>query len=163
MLKNGNGNASQTDNGYALAWNVHADTPVPLIDAQIDTGNFVAAVLLKPNGLFGRQIFAASGWYTPNQIVSTTSEVSGKKMSYTELSDEIFQSFLPQEMAREFAETFKLINDHAYYGKNAQQEVAEAQKVRPLYPLFLDITDTQKILVEKPTTLTEWAEKNGPW
>ena len=96
----------------------------------MDTGKFVAGILAHIQKPSGRRVFGATDWYTPTDIVHTLEKVSGKKTSFSTLPDEVFESFLPPAIAKELAETFRFVNEHAYYGPGAKEGLAESLKVR---------------------------------
>ncbi|KAL8920749.1 MAG: hypothetical protein Q9208_006079 [Pyrenodesmia sp. 3 TL-2023] len=137
----------KSDEGNSIVWNLNPDTKMPLFDAANDTGKFVAGILLNQSELLGKDIYGASGWYTPTDIVNTIQEVSGKKTTYQQVPDETFQSFLPEAIAEELKETFMLMQDYAYYGPGGDKILEESLKY----------TDG------KPTTLKEYIQKSGPW
>ena len=121
-------NSFQSDDGYALAWNLSLRDRMPLFDTD-DTGKFVAGILLQPSRQLGERIFGATDWYTVEQIVSTIEKVSGKKVKYQELPDEVFKSFLPAEIAEEMTQTLMFMREYAYYGPGADEALEESLKV----------------------------------
>ncbi|KAI4200251.1 MAG: hypothetical protein LQ346_002407 [Caloplaca aetnensis] len=137
----------KSDEGSILYWNLNPDTKMPLFDAADDTGKFVAGILLHQPELLGKDIYGASGWYTPTEIVNTIQEVSGQKTTYQQVSDETFQSFLPEAIGEELKETFMLMRDYAYYGPGGDKILAESLKY----------TDG------KPSTFKEYVQRSGPW
>lgn len=112
-----------------MVWNLNPDTKMPLFDAADDTGKFVAGILLHQSDLLGKDIYGATDWYTPTDITNTIQEVSGKKTTYQQLSDEKFQSVLPEAVAKELTETMMLIREYAYYGPGGDKILAESLKV----------------------------------
>ncbi|KAL9596334.1 MAG: hypothetical protein Q9179_004653 [Wetmoreana sp. 5 TL-2023] len=130
-----------------LVWNLHPDTNMPLFDASADTGKFVAGIMLNRDKTMGKDVYGATGWYTPTEIANTIQEVSGKKTVFQEVPDEIFKRFLPEAVGQELMETFMLIKDFGYYGEGGREILEESLK----------------IMDGKPTTLKEFIEKNGPW
>lgn len=94
----------------------------------MDTGKFVAGILAHIQKPSGRRVFGATDWYTPTDMVSTIEKVSGKKTSFSTLPDEVFEGFLPPAIAKELVDTFRFINEHAYYGPGAKG-LAESLKV----------------------------------
>lgn len=121
----------QSDDGYALAWNLSARDKMPLFDTD-DTGKFVAGILLQPSGRLGQRVFGATDWYSVEQIVSTIEKVSGKKVKYQEVPDEMFKSFLPAEIAEETTQTLIFMREYAYYGPGAEEALVESLKVCPV-------------------------------
>lgn len=116
-----------------MVWNLNPDSKIPLFDASEDTGKFVAGILLHQPELLGKDVYGATGWYTPTDIANTIGEVSGKKTTYQQVPDETFQSFLPEAIAEELKETFMLMRDYAYYGPGGDKILAESLKVYILH------------------------------
>ena len=110
---------------------------MPLFDAAGDTGKFTAGILLHQPELLGKDIYGATGWYTPTDIVNTISEVGGTKTTYQQVPDKTFQSFFPESMGEEMMETFMLLRDYAYYGPGGDEVLEYSLKVRDLCWIFL--------------------------
>lgn len=89
----------------------------------------MAGILLNQSELMGKDIYGASGWYTPIDIVNTIQEVSGKKTTYQQVPDETFQSFFPEARGEEMKETFMLMREYAYYGPGGDKILEESLKV----------------------------------
>jgi NmrA-like family len=100
-----------------------------LIDATRDTGKWVTAILSNPSQTFGKRFPAAAGWITPEELVSTISEVAGIKVSFKQISDEVFKSFLPASAANMRSAALIVCREWNYYGPNAHAELAESLKV----------------------------------
>ncbi|KAH8152588.1 uncharacterized protein LAJ45_03429 [Morchella importuna] len=136
------------DGKKTLAFTFPGDTEVPLFEASADTGKFIAAILssdyAKPRG---KQVLGASGWFTPNEIITTFEEVTGQPAKYVQLPEEVFRGFLPEAFATEMLENFALIRDYQYYGPNAKESLEESLK----------------ILNQPPTSFKEFVQRNGPW
>ena len=105
------------------------DTKIPLFEASKDTGKFVAGILAHISKPSGERIFGATGWYTCTDMVSTIEKVSGEKVSYSAVPDEVFQSSLPPNIARELTETFMFMRDYAYFGPKAEEGLTQSLKV----------------------------------
>ncbi|KAL8951058.1 MAG: hypothetical protein Q9222_002951 [Ikaeria aurantiellina] len=133
----------KSEEGDSLNANLHPDTKIPLFAAAEDTGKFVAGILLNHPTLLGKDIYAATGWYTPTDIVKAIEKVSGRKTTFNELPDKTFQSFLPEAIGEELMETFMLVRDYAYYGPGGDKILEESLK-------YVD---------GKPTTLEEFMQK----
>ncbi|KAL8714715.1 MAG: hypothetical protein Q9225_006515 [Loekoesia sp. 1 TL-2023] len=147
FMSNIKGGIQKSDAGNTLAWNLNPDSKMPLFDAAGDTGKFVAGILLNQPELLGKDIYGATGWYTPTDVVNTIQEVSGTKTTYQQVPDKVFQSFFPEAMGEEMMETFALIREYAYYGPGGDKILEMSLK-------YVD---------GKPTTLKEFVEKTGPW
>ncbi|KAL8705610.1 MAG: hypothetical protein Q9201_001297 [Fulgogasparrea decipioides] len=116
-----------------LVWNLHPDTNMPLFDASADTGKFVAGIMLNRDKTMGKDVYGATGWYTPTEIANTIQEVSGKKTVFQEVPDEIFKRFLPEAVGQELMETFMLIKDFGYYGEGGREILEESLKVSQIF------------------------------
>ncbi|MCJ1247374.1 hypothetical protein MMC30_004588 [Trapelia coarctata] len=139
----------KTPDGYVIAWPLMPMTRIPLIDAASDTGKWVTAILSKPSEPFGKRIPAANGWITPEEIVSTISEVAGIEVTFKPISDEVFKSFFPfpPPIADMRSEALIVLREYNYFGPNAHAEIPESMK----------------ILNKKPTSFREFVEKRLPW
>ena len=124
-------------------------TQVPLLDAAQDTGVFVAGIIgyPEPAELDGRHIQAVSEWITPAKIASDLTSVAGQEVKFNSITPEFMLKVLPNE---ELVENMVLVGEYSYYGKGAEQQQAESNKV--LAPLDL-----------KTESFKEWAQKVSPW
>ncbi|KAI4240357.1 MAG: hypothetical protein L6R40_005183 [Gallowayella cf. fulva] len=147
FMSNFTGALQKSDEGNSLTLNLHPDTKMPLFDAAGDTGKFAAGILLNPSETLNKDIYGATGWYTPTDIVNAIEEFSGKKTTFNEVPDETFRKFLPEAIAEEMMETFMLVKDYAYYGPGGDKILEESLKYA----------------AEKPTTLKEFIAKSGPY
>ncbi|KAL8852099.1 MAG: hypothetical protein Q9221_003029 [Calogaya cf. arnoldii] len=147
FMTNFPGSLQKSDEGNSLTLNLHPDTKIPLFDAAADTGKFAVGILLNTSELLNKDVHAATGWYTPTDIVNAIEKFSGKKTTFNEVPDETFKSFLPEAIGQEMMETFMLVRDYAYYGPGGDKVLAESLKY----------------VVEKPTTLEDFIARNGPY
>ncbi|KAL8915322.1 MAG: hypothetical protein Q9171_000192 [Xanthocarpia ochracea] len=147
FMSNFIGALQKSDEENTLNLNLHPDTKIPLFDAANDTGKFAAGILLNPSELLNKEVYAATGWYTPTDIVNAIEKFSGKKTTYHQVPDETFKTFFPEAIGEEMMETFMLVRDYAYYGPGGDKGVAESLKY----------------VAEKPTTLEEFVAKSGPY
>ncbi|KAL8880990.1 MAG: hypothetical protein Q9198_001713 [Flavoplaca austrocitrina] len=147
FMTNFTGSLQKSEEGNNLTLNLHPDTKIPLFDAAGDTGKFAAGILLNTSELLNKDIYAATGWYTPTDIVNAVEKFSGKKTTFNEVPDETFRSFLSEAIGQELMETFMLVREYAYYGPGGDKILAESLKY----------------VAEKPTTLEEFVAKSGPY
>lgn len=137
----------KTEDGYALANNLAPDSKLPLYEVNNDTGKFVAGILAQAESLSGKRVFAATGWYTPTEMMATIEKVSGKKVTFSSLPDQVYEGFLPPAVAKELMETFAFMREFPYYGPGSEEGLAESLK----------------IVTEKPTTWEEFVQSTWPW
>ncbi|KAL8671507.1 MAG: hypothetical protein Q9168_003999 [Polycauliona sp. 1 TL-2023] len=147
FMTNFTGALQKSDEGNSLNLNLKPDSKIPLFDAAVDTGKFAAGILLNTPDLLNKDVYAATGWYTPTDIVNAIEKFSGKKTTYNQIPDEMFRSFLPEAIGQELMETFMLVRDYAYYGPGGDKILTESLK----YP------------TEKPTTLDDFVARSGPY
>lgn len=126
---------------YSLAYPITTDAKFPLF-APEDMGKFVKPALKNPEQYNGKHILAATDYYPVSRIVSEFEEVTGKKLSYHQVSAEQYKSFLPEFMAEEMLENHQLIEEPGYYNGASLQESLNA-------------------LDEKPTTWKEFLGKSN--
>ncbi|EGY20860.1 uncharacterized protein VDAG_02384 [Verticillium dahliae VdLs.17] len=103
------------DGTYTLAYPVSAEARFPLIDAEADTGKYVAAVLRNPTRHLGKQILASTGYYTPTRLLAEFEEATGKKAAFVQLDADTYKSFLPSPMAKELLENHLFVEDPGYF------------------------------------------------
>ncbi|OJJ89300.1 NmrA/HSCARG family protein [Aspergillus glaucus CBS 516.65] len=129
------------DGSYQLFYPVGKQAKFPLFDAAQDTGLFVKAVLKHTDQLKNKQILAAAKYYTPEEIVETFSQVSGKKAVFIKVSSEEYKASLPAAVADEYNENQLFVEEPGYY------------LGQPLEPSL-------NLLDSKPTTWAEFVKKN---
>ena len=134
-----------------LPWDPE-NTQVPLFDAAKDTGTFVGAIIgaTNPAELDGKYIQAVSQWGTPSQIVSTVSKVIGREVKFNPVPEDVFVKFPLGPAAEELTENMVLIRDYSYYGKGADKNQAESDKI--LEPVGL-----------KTESFEDFVKKSGTW
>ncbi|KAF4969843.1 hypothetical protein FSARC_3001 [Fusarium sarcochroum] len=114
---------------------------VPLFDVNSDTGKFVKAAIKHFPSTLNKRIYAASDYYSPNQMLAEFNEVTGKSATFYQAPPDVFKTFLPQPIAEEMTENMLLLEDPGYYGG-------------------ADLKESLSLLDEKPTTWKEFVEKN---
>ena len=106
------------------------DTPVPLFDVADDTGKFVKAILTHREQVLGKQIHAATAYYTWVDVVNTFKELkpeAGKNATFVQLSKEEYKGALasagmPPKAQEELYENMAFMNEFGYYGKAGLEE-----------------------------------------
>lgn len=111
------------DGVYALATPVRAETRLPLIDTRADFGKWVAAVLADLEGYEGKTLCCATGLYSFAEIVEVMSRVSGKKVVYRQVPEEVWKEFLPELMRDHIADMLRYFQDFGYYGDGTEEKV----------------------------------------
>ncbi|KAI4724794.1 NAD(P)-binding protein [Aureobasidium sp. EXF-10728] len=132
------------DGVYTFALPISDNAKFPLFDVVNDTGNFVKAILKNAEQLNGKQVLAATAYYTPKQIVADFEEATGAQMRYVQISGEQFKSYLPGFMAEEMLQNHVLLDTTGYYAGASLDESLD-------------------LLEEKPVTWKEFVEKSGIW
>ena len=109
---------------WSLGLPIPADAPIPLFDAEHDTGKFVKAIFLNRDRLLGERVYAATAYYTPAQIVEEFKEVYPRVASVTsynklpvEAYKGILESFgLPSSFQVAMLENYQLFVEGGYFG-----------------------------------------------
>lgn len=98
---------------------IHApSTELPLIDIM-DTGKWITGVLAKPEQYVGKDLRAATAWYTCEEMAQTMSKVTGKTIKHKQIPDEAFKGFLPPHSADALLQLQQYNRDYHYYGDKA--------------------------------------------
>ncbi|KAB8336672.1 hypothetical protein FH972_020983 [Carpinus fangiana] len=128
-----------------------SETKVPLVDAVVDFGRYVAGALAAdPAKVDGKHISAVSEWSTPEEIVAQLNESGGTNVQFKQVPEDVFSGFLPKEMAEEMTENMVLVRDYSYYGVKGKEE-----------QIF---KDNEAVIGKIQTTsFKEFVSSNGPW
>ena len=113
-----------TKGKWGLALPIPDNSPIPLLDAESDTGKFVKAIFKKRNDTLGKRIYGAVAYYTPATMLRGFEEVfheAGKGASYIELPHDVFKASLASSGAsevfqEEVLQTMRLMPEFGYYG-----------------------------------------------
>ena len=76
---------------YVIARHVSPHTQLPLIDTVGDTGKYVGAILAEPDKYEGKIFCAATALYSMGEIAQTISKVSGKTVTYEQITEDTFR------------------------------------------------------------------------
>ena len=112
------------DGKWGLALPIPDHSPIPLFDAENDTGKFVKAMFLNEDKVFGKRVYGATAYYTPAQIVEEFKEVYpsvAKDAGYTQLPHEVFKGIIagtgaPEVVQEEMLQNMRLLPEFGYYG-----------------------------------------------
>ncbi|KAJ5767232.1 uncharacterized protein N7511_004848 [Penicillium nucicola] len=109
----------QEDGSFILPIPVSSSAVAPFIDAGTDTGNFVRAALNNPPQTNSQVIYAASDYYSFDDLARDFESVIGAPLSIITVPSETFKAtlstFLPPNMAEEIFENLILLEDPGYY------------------------------------------------
>jgi len=135
----------QEDGSYVFAMPVGPDTLLPIIDTPHDYGIFVREAIESPAFGPGTEILTCGELISVADALSQVAEITGKKISFVQISDEQFLANYPApaHIALEVLQNFLYIQDFGYYGGK-------------------DIKPSHQHLARKPRT---WAEfvKSTEW
>lgn len=112
------------DGNWALALPMPDNSPIPLFDTEADTGKFVKAMFLNEQKVLGKQIYGATAYYTPREIVDQFKELfpnTGKKTAFSRLPDQVFKGIIgsrgaPEPVQEEMLQNMRLMPEFGYYG-----------------------------------------------
>lgn len=114
-------------NEYILALPIPPHTPIPLFDAEADTGKFIKGILLHRQELLGKRVLAATDYYTLNEIVRefndvTKEGVTAKTVTVSEAEFKDAMGQMPEKGKVEMYENMVFMTDYGYYGKEPLEE-----------------------------------------
>lgn len=154
------------DGNWALGLPTPANAPIPLFDAEQDTGKFVKAMFLQHEKVLGKRIYGATAYYTPTEIVDQFKELfpnTGKKATFSRLPNDVFKSIMgsmgmPEPIQEEMLQNMRLLSEYGYYGGD---KLDSSLAVGLFVSALIDspLTIAPKILSEKPTTWKEYAKR----
>jgi hypothetical protein len=111
---------SEDGESYNISWVFSPKTQIPMLDVPKDFGKFVAAALVHPHETKGTHVMAASGWFTPMDVIKAVETCTGKKAHYTQIPMHSFQG------SAELKDNLLMIMDYHYYGPGAMEGVERA-------------------------------------
>lgn len=133
-----------------LPWHP-TETQVPLFDVASDTGLFVGALLAQePSAVDGKRVLEVSEWATPEQIMATLTKGAGQQTNFQSVPENVFEGFLPKEIAKELTENMVLIRDYSYYGVKGKESEVEG-------------LNTKVVGKIQPTSWESFIAANKPW
>ena len=109
---------------WGLALPIPDDSPIPLFDAEDDTGKFVKAMFLNEQKVLGKRVYGATNYYTPTEIVQEFKELYpsvGKDAGFSQLPHAAFKGIMaatgaPEVIQEEMLQNMRLIPEFGYYG-----------------------------------------------
>jgi NmrA-like family len=112
------------DGSWGLALPTPADAPIPLFDAEDDTGKFVKGIFLNRDKLLGERVYAATAYYTPAQIIEEFKQSYPKvasKTAYAQIPGEVYKGILgsiglPESFQDEMLDNHLLFAEAGYFG-----------------------------------------------
>ncbi|MCJ1387485.1 NmrA-like domain-containing protein 1 [Xylographa bjoerkii] len=110
---------------YVISRPVSPHTLLPLIDTAGDTGKYVGAILAEPDKYEGKVFCAASALYSMQEIAHIITKVSGKTVTFEQVSVESFRQGLPP-WGDVLVEMMLYQQDFGYYGPKTKELVAWA-------------------------------------
>ncbi|KAH8660348.1 nmrA family transcriptional regulator [Xylariales sp. PMI_506] len=108
---------SQGGSFYSISWLFTPQTQIPMLDVPADFGKFVAACLAHPDKTKGKHVLAASGWFTPRDVVAAVEACTGAPAHYHEVPQHAFGG------SPELLDNLLMIKDYDYYGPGAHEGV----------------------------------------
>lgn len=135
-----------SEHEYVLTLPIPDHTPIPLFDADDDTGKFVKGILTHREKLLGKRVLAATDYYTCKEIVDLFREVKkegGKGSHFVQISEQAFKDSMgamhgggfPDRAKHEMYENMAFLTDFGYYGKAGLEESHAVCSTVPLFAL----------------------------
>lgn len=129
---------------FSQTWS--PDTVIPMIDI-IDTGKFIAPILLDPVKYSGESFTCATAFYTPLQLVEGWTKVTGTEVRYEQTSSGEKHRALTEDMHKQVKKNRGFIDDWGYFGPTGKT----------------DLEWTLAQMAEKPTSWEDFLRNNEPW
>jgi uncharacterized protein YbjT (DUF2867 family) len=117
---------------YKFIAPVPADTKMPLISVNKDTGKYVKAMLLHPEKVLGERIYTGEKYYTMDETAEIMKRVGGLDVEYEQCTDEAFRKSLagvgaPEFLQEDMSQNMKYVQEYGFF----QQDLEDSQKVSP--------------------------------
>ncbi|KAF7326415.1 NmrA domain-containing protein [Mycena venus] len=137
------------DGTYVLALPVGPQTLLPVIDTPNDYGLFVREAIESPEFGAGSEVLTSGEDITIGDMISQLSEITGKKIVYSRISDEDFTTAtgLPPSVALEVLESLKYHEECGYYaGKTTEASRRHLARPTRTWADFVKSTDWSSVL-----------------
>ncbi|KAG8532454.1 uncharacterized protein KY384_002331 [Bacidia gigantensis] len=144
-------NPNPQSKALTLALPMPPTTPIPFFDAAVDSGKFVKAMVTKPDQVLGKNVFAATKYYTAEEVIKIFNEVKKPEPAaqFYPPDKDTYKGYLtgagmPEFAAEELYENMAFMNEFGYYGKQS-------------------LDWSHSLLDDKPTTLEEFFASSKKW
>ena len=126
-------------------------------------------MLLKREEVLGKNVLAATDYYTPDDVVKTLQEAKGKEVVFWQTDKETYKGFLtgagmPEFAAQELYENMMFMDEFGYFKKQSLDWSHSVSLIRALDRKKGEmLIDSLQLLDEKPTTLADFFGKSKAW
>ncbi|RDH36656.1 hypothetical protein BDQ94DRAFT_167527 [Aspergillus welwitschiae] len=108
--------------GDLVLYNViDGEKKIPLIDTVRDLGKFVVPILMRDT----ERVYAANGVWSFEEVVEVIARVTGKRMRYLRMEEEVYAGFMPGQMGRQVVDMLSFYGEVGYYGGDEEGKVRE--------------------------------------
>ncbi|KAJ7639285.1 NAD(P)-binding protein [Roridomyces roridus] len=136
----------QPDGSYVFGLPVPATTSVPVIDVAHDYGLYVRAAVENPALGAGSEVQSGT-LISFGEMVAKLSEVSGKKITYVQMTREVFiEATGMPEYGPMLADMFQAFEVHGYYGPRPTTRTDLLAREPRSWADFLDATAVKDLL-----------------
>jgi NmrA-like family len=128
--------STSTSKSYKLSLPLTPDLKLPMISVNTDTGKYVKAILLNREKVLGKQISAAGGHYSPEDIVRVLKEVGGLDVTVERITEAEQRQHMAALGAPEFfiddiVDNVKFMQEYGFFSEKVAEEGREVS-------LFID-------------------------
>lgn len=113
----------QADGSFVVKRTFSPELKMPFVNPQADTGEFVKALVLDLP--VGTEVLAASEFLTLPEWTEIWAKTLGVKAIYKHVSSKVFFQGVPDEVEKEFTETFTYTDEFGYTGGDPAVKTAE--------------------------------------
>jgi hypothetical protein len=114
---------SPPNNDWTLGLPIPITSPIPMFDAQADTGKFIKAIVLNKEKTLGRHVLAATEYMQAGEVVDVFKKLfpeAGKTAKYFEVPHDTFRGIMkgrgmPDFVVEEMLENMRLMAEFGYY------------------------------------------------
>ena len=148
------------------------DKPIPHLDVNADTGNFVYAVHQMPPG----QHYMAAEYLSWVEFAATWAKVTGATIAYKEIAfDDMVNALPDRDLGVEIALMFAYSSDPGYDGGKEVLKAEDLRKVSPptkprtsgsrLVTTYLSVANTTTCSIRRASTAPcpPWRSPCGGW
>lgn len=128
---------SSTTRSYKLSIPIPSTSRIPVISAASSTGLYVKSILLNRERVLGKEVFAAEGWYSFDDLIKVFKEEAGLDIVFEQCSEVEYKAAfaskgLPEFFQEDMVENMKWTSDWGFFG-DKQGVLEEGHQVSANY------------------------------
>ncbi|KAL3474786.1 hypothetical protein BJX99DRAFT_271501 [Aspergillus californicus] len=99
------------------------ETKIPMIEAAADTGSYLLPLLKDPGEMDGQTMYAASGFYSFNEMARIMGKAAGETVRYVQIPGDVYAGFMKETQGKRMVAMMSFFDEPGYYGPGSEEKV----------------------------------------